>query len=136
MKCLSGTAPSPAGAASAGSIGAAATTASARAAGVPAATRMGANAATRHAGAAAGTAQGGGKTFSRHPGPFIMRELIIPTLALLATLGMASAAPDVLIADFEQEDFGGWQATGNAFGTGPARGALSSPPATSRFPAG
>jgi len=54
-----------------------------------------------------------------------MRELIIPILALLATLGMASAAPDVLIADFEQEDYGGWQATGNAFGTGPARGALS-----------
>ena len=32
--------------------------------------------------------------------------------------------PDVLIADFEQETYGDWKATGDAFGTGPAIGTL------------
>ncbi|MFH1268174.1 MAG: glycoside hydrolase family 32 protein [Planctomycetota bacterium] len=32
--------------------------------------------------------------------------------------------PDILIADFEGDDYGDWQATGEAFGPGPARGTL------------
>ena len=32
--------------------------------------------------------------------------------------------PDILLADFEGDDWGGWTAEGTAFGTGPARGAL------------
>ena len=34
------------------------------------------------------------------------------------------AGDDVLLADFEGKDYGAWTATGTAFGTGPARGAL------------
>lgn len=36
----------------------------------------------------------------------------------------ASAADDVLMADFEGTDYGGWKAEGDAFGPGPARGTL------------
>ena len=32
--------------------------------------------------------------------------------------------PDILLADFEGDDWGGWTAEGTAFGTGPARGVL------------
>lgn len=42
-------------------------------------------------------------------------------------VGMANAEPtasDLLFADFEGETYGNWQATGAAFGTGPARGTL------------
>lgn len=35
-----------------------------------------------------------------------------------------AAQEDVLVADFEREDYGAWTATGEAFGTGPARGTL------------
>jgi len=34
------------------------------------------------------------------------------------------AGDDVLLADFEGKDYGAWTATGTAFGSGPARGAL------------
>ena len=47
--------------------------------------------------------------------------------SLLITLALATAAraaDDVVLADFEGADYGGWLATGDAFGTGPARGAL------------
>ena len=33
-------------------------------------------------------------------------------------------AEDLLIADFEGDDYGGWLRTGEAFGPGPARGTL------------
>jgi sucrose-6-phosphate hydrolase SacC (GH32 family) len=36
----------------------------------------------------------------------------------------ASAADDILIADFEGDSYGGWKTTGEAFGPGPARGTL------------
>ncbi len=39
-------------------------------------------------------------------------------------LGSAAFAADQLIADFEGTDYGGWAATGTAFGSAPARGAL------------
>ena len=32
--------------------------------------------------------------------------------------------PDILLADFEGDDWGGWTAEGTAFGSGPARGPL------------
>lgn len=43
-------------------------------------------------------------------------------LALTATCG--HAADDIVIADFEGDTYGAWTTTGEAFGTGPARGAL------------
>lgn len=43
--------------------------------------------------------------------------------ALLSLTGLR-AADDLLIADFEGPDYGAWKATGQAFGSGPARGAL------------
>lgn len=36
----------------------------------------------------------------------------------------AGAAEDLLLADFEGKDYGGWTATGEAFGPGPAQGTL------------
>ena len=47
----------------------------------------------------------------------------------LAELGMlrtaaAPVAADILLADFEAEDYGGWRVDGTAFGSGPARGTL------------
>ncbi|HUG90114.1 MAG TPA: glycoside hydrolase family 32 protein [Planctomycetaceae bacterium] len=51
-------------------------------------------------------------------------------LSLTAGAGPAAAdepenRPDILIADFESEDYGDWTVTGEAFGPGPARGALA-----------
>lgn len=36
----------------------------------------------------------------------------------------ALAAEDILIADFEGTDFGGWTVTGEAFGKGPVNGKI------------
>jgi beta-fructofuranosidase len=41
--------------------------------------------------------------------------------------------PDLLIADFEGETYGGWEAAGEAFGPGPARGALTGQMAVSGY---
>ncbi|WP_165072616.1 glycoside hydrolase family 32 protein [Paludisphaera rhizosphaerae] len=50
------------------------------------------------------------------------------TLAALAALTapptLDSTRPDVVIADFEGDDYGGWKTTGTAFGEAPARGTL------------
>ena len=43
---------------------------------------------------------------------------------VLAAASAATAADDILIADFEGKDYGNWKATGDAFGKGPARGSL------------
>jgi|GEM_PF-2135563 len=43
--------------------------------------------------------------------------------ALLSLTGLR-AADDLLIADFEGPDYGAWKVTGQAFGSGPARGTL------------
>jgi fructan beta-fructosidase len=43
---------------------------------------------------------------------------------LLLFLCCAADRPDVVLADFEGDDYGGWTATGAAFGKGPARGTL------------
>jgi fructan beta-fructosidase len=45
-------------------------------------------------------------------------------LAGLAGLAAWASEPDLVLADFEGKDYGEWQATGTAFGSGPARGAL------------
>jgi fructan beta-fructosidase len=37
---------------------------------------------------------------------------------------LAAAAPDLLVADFEGDSFGGWKTGGEAFGKAPAKGAL------------
>ena len=54
-----------------------------------------------------------------------MRSMM--TFALLALLGgspLQAAEVDVLIADFEGQDYGDWKTTGEAFGAGPAHGTL------------
>jgi len=43
---------------------------------------------------------------------------------LMTALASGAAEPDLLIADFEGTSYGDWQVTGEAFGPGPARGAL------------
>ncbi len=52
--------------------------------------------------------------------PFIKTALFV--IALATALG-SRAADDLLIADFEGPDYGAWKATGEAFGSAPARGA-------------
>jgi hypothetical protein len=42
----------------------------------------------------------------------------------LAASQTRAAEPDVVLADFEGSDYAGWQATGEAFGAGPAQGTL------------
>ncbi len=60
----------------------------------------------------------------------MLRRLISLTLlSAAAALGTGTALssedrPDILIADFEGADYGGWASTGDAFGPGPARGTL------------
>jgi len=46
------------------------------------------------------------------------------TVLLLCMACALSAAPDLLVADFEGPDYGGWIAEGEAFGPGPAAGTL------------
>ena len=53
-------------------------------------------------------------------------------LALLTTL-LAAERPDIVIADFEGPTYGAWQAVGQAFGEGPARGTLAGQMAVSGF---
>src|SRR5438105_8875882 len=50
------------------------------------------------------------------------RYLALPILLLTASL--ARPADDILIADFEGDTYGDWKTTGEAFGPGPAKGAL------------
>ena len=43
------------------------------------------------------------------------------------------ARPPIVLADFEGDDYGGWKATGTAFGTGPATGTLRGQQVVSGF---
>lgn len=46
-------------------------------------------------------------------------------LAIVLSRGdVLRAGEDIVIADFEGEDYGAWKATGEAFGPGPVRGTL------------
>jgi fructan beta-fructosidase len=56
---------------------------------------------------------------------------VLVALLLLSTL--AHAADDILIADFEGDDYGAWKTTGEAFGPGPARGTLAGQMSVSGF---
>jgi len=56
-----------------------------------------------------------------------MKTHLLPILVGAAVLTISQALPaadDLLVADFEGEDYGGWKTTGHAFGPGPARGTL------------
>ena len=48
-----------------------------------------------------------------------MALLVLPLMARAATTNA-----DLLVADFEGADYGGWKTTGTAFGPGPAHGTL------------
>ena len=52
------------------------------------------------------------------------RNTLFALAFALGTTAVARAADDLLIADFEGPDYGGWKAMGEAFGDGPARGTL------------
>ena len=58
------------------------------------------------------------------PSPICTALLAAGLLASLSLSTGLRAADDVLIADFETADYGGWSATGDAFGDGPAQGTL------------
>src|SRR5580704_496760 len=45
-------------------------------------------------------------------------------LSLQAPAVRADDRPDILVADFEGDDYGDWKTTGEAFGKRPARGTL------------
>ncbi len=49
---------------------------------------------------------------------------IAASLALLLATGAGPGRPDLPVASFEGDDYGGWTVEGTAFGTAPARGAL------------
>jgi len=53
-----------------------------------------------------------------------MGKLTYSFLVVCSFAAAARAADDDVVADFESADYGGWVATGDAFGAGPARGAL------------
>src|SRR5690349_24933252 len=62
------------------------------------------------------------KTFGIH---FTSRLLsLLTALFILTRLAAESAPGDILVADFEGDDYGAWKVEGTAFGTGPARGTL------------
>jgi fructan beta-fructosidase len=62
-----------------------------------------------------------------------MRSLLAVCAAVLLAPAFAWAAADIVIADFEGKDWGGWKAEGDAFGPGPARGTLPGQMAVSGF---
>ena len=49
---------------------------------------------------------------------------LIVLISSLACSGRAADRPDILVADFEKQDYGDWTTTGTAFGSGPAHGTL------------
>ena len=54
-----------------------------------------------------------------------MKKLLLSFLLItFVCLTQATAQEDILIADFEGRDYGDWKVTGEAFGSGPARGTL------------
>lgn len=49
---------------------------------------------------------------------------VVAMLVLIGPAAWGADQPDILVADFEGDDYGDWIATGEAFGSGPARGTL------------
>ncbi|MBL7132699.1 MAG: GH32 C-terminal domain-containing protein [Phycisphaerae bacterium] len=64
-----------------------------------------------------------------------MKRIVILTglLAVLAATGVARAATDIVIADFEGKTYGDWKVTGEAFGPGPAKGKIGGQKPVSGF---
>jgi len=58
---------------------------------------------------------------------------LLPAAGLWVVCALAPAAPDLLLADFEGQDYGDWRAEGEAFGPGPAHGTLPNQMAVSGF---
>jgi sucrose-6-phosphate hydrolase SacC (GH32 family) len=56
-----------------------------------------------------------------------------PLIALCSTLLAKAGATDIVIADFEGDTYGDWKTSGEAFGSGPAHGALPGQMAVSGF---
>ncbi len=55
----------------------------------------------------------------------VFRKIFIFINAILSLLWtQAQGAEDIVIGDFSGPGYGSWEATGTAFGTGPATGAL------------
>src|SRR5689334_2973051 len=54
------------------------------------------------------------------------RKIVLSVLAALelGALVAVGQAPDILVQDFEGNDYGTWTVAGNAFGKGPAQGTL------------
>jgi fructan beta-fructosidase len=58
--------------------------------------------------------------------PILLAVLTIaPGSASPTRAHRAEPRPDILVADFEGDDFGAWKTTGSAFGAGPAAGTLT-----------
>lgn len=55
---------------------------------------------------------------------FQLAAPVVAAASLVCLTHDLRAADDVLVADFEGSSYGGWQATGDAFGPGPAGGTL------------
>lgn len=53
-----------------------------------------------------------------------MRILGAVVLSLVLSTSLFADEPDLVIADFEGDTYGEWKTTGDAFGTGPAKGTL------------
>lgn len=62
-----------------------------------------------------------------------MREFYLFLGLTLFAAGVVAASDDLLVTDFESETYGEWQATGEAFGPGPAEGTLPGQMAVSGY---
>jgi hypothetical protein len=57
------------------------------------------------------------------------KTLYLVAAFMFCAVTIASASTDdIMIEDFEGSDYGRWQVTGEAFGTGPAHGPLGDQP--------
>ena len=61
------------------------------------------------------------------------RFFLLALIGLLVAPARAEDRPDLVVADFEGNDYGDWKVTGSAFGKAPARGALPGQMAVSGF---
>jgi hypothetical protein len=50
--------------------------------------------------------------------------VVMASVVLLVGLLAKAEDADIVLADFEGRDYGEWKTSGDAFGTGPARGTL------------
>src|SRR5262249_50339521 len=54
----------------------------------------------------------------------LVRRTVAICSVLFTVSAFADERPDILVADFEGDDYGAWKVEGSAFGNGPARGTL------------